>query len=166
MNSGTSQDLQDIMGLTRNDIYAVGSAGTIIHYYRSAPMISYFIPDRAVAGDSIVITGSYFTGTTAVSIGGIAVENYAVDSDTQITAIVPQCDSGTISITTPLGTSTIAGFTFVFYDLNGDRKCNVLDLILIGASFGNTSGPEDINRDGIVNVLDLIGIGNHIGETW
>jgi hypothetical protein len=41
-------------------------------------------------------------------------------------------------------------------DINGDSTVNVLDLLLVLAAWGNTSGPEDINGDGIVNVLDIL----------
>jgi hypothetical protein len=41
-------------------------------------------------------------------------------------------------------------------DVNGDAVVDVLDLLLVLAAWGNTSGPEDINGDGIVNVLDLL----------
>jgi hypothetical protein len=41
-------------------------------------------------------------------------------------------------------------------DVNGDDVVDVLDLLLVLAAWGATSGPEDINGDGIVDVLDLL----------
>jgi Tol biopolymer transport system component len=41
-------------------------------------------------------------------------------------------------------------------DINGDHTVDVLDLLLVLAAWGATSGPEDINGDGIVDVLDLL----------
>ena len=41
-------------------------------------------------------------------------------------------------------------------DINGDNTVDVLDLLLVLAAWGATSGPEDINGDGIVDVLDLL----------
>ena len=41
-------------------------------------------------------------------------------------------------------------------DVNGDLTVDVLDLLMVLAAWGATSGPEDINGDGIVNVLDLL----------
>jgi hypothetical protein len=41
-------------------------------------------------------------------------------------------------------------------DINADGTVNVLDLLLVLAAWGATSGPEDINGDGIVDVLDLL----------
>lgn len=40
-------------------------------------------------GTSITITGSNFTGTTSVDFNGIAAASFVVDSDTQITAVLP-----------------------------------------------------------------------------
>ncbi len=41
-------------------------------------------------------------------------------------------------------------------DINGDDVVDVLDLLEILSSWGDTSGPADINGDGIVDVLDLL----------
>jgi hypothetical protein len=53
-----------------------------------------------------VISGSYFTGTTAVDFGATPATGYVVDSDTQITATAPAGTGGVdVAVTTPLGTS-------------------------------------------------------------
>lgn len=51
-------------------------------------------------------------------------------------------------------------------DVNGDGIVNILDLTLVGQSFGGTlNHPEaDINGDGQVNVLDLILVVNRFGR--
>jgi hypothetical protein len=43
-------------------------------------------------------------------------------------------------------------------DVNGDATVDVLDLLMVLAAWGNTSGPEDINGDGIVDVQDLLAL--------
>ena len=61
----------------------------------------------AAVGDSVAITGSGFTGATAVKFGVIPVITFTVDSDTQITATVPAgATTGPIAVTVPLGTVT------------------------------------------------------------
>jgi hypothetical protein len=59
----------------------------------------------AVGGDSVTITGSGFTGATAVDFGGVSAQ-MAVGSDTKITATSPP-GNGTVDVTvmTPVGTS-------------------------------------------------------------
>ena len=58
-------------------------------------------------GTSVVITGTDFTGATAVDFGAVAATGYVVDSDTQITATSPAQALGTVDVrvTTPSGTS-------------------------------------------------------------
>jgi subtilisin-like proprotein convertase family protein len=65
------------------------------------------IPASAAVGDSVVITGSGFTGATAVKFGAIPAVSFTVDSDTQITATVPAgATTGSIAVTVPVGTVT------------------------------------------------------------
>ncbi|MBC7882007.1 MAG: trypsin-like serine protease [Anaerolineae bacterium] len=74
--------------------------------YLPAPTITSFSPSNAPIGTSIIITGSYFTGATAVKINSLSAP-FAVNSDTQITATVPSgSTTGLISVTTPSGTAT------------------------------------------------------------
>ena len=59
-------------------------------------------------GTSVVISGSGFTGATAVDFGATPATGYVVDSDTQITATAPAGTVGTtvdVQVTTPLGSS-------------------------------------------------------------
>jgi hypothetical protein len=73
-----------------------------------APTISSFAPTSGSAGTSVTITGTNFTGATAVKFNGTAA-TFAVNSATQITATVASgATSGPISVTTPGGTATSA----------------------------------------------------------
>jgi len=78
----------------------------------SAPTITSFTPTSGGASATITITGTNFTGATAVGFGGTAATSFAVNSPTSITAIVGAGASGNVSVTTPGGTATRAGFTF------------------------------------------------------
>lgn len=73
------------------------------------PTISGFTPSSGIAGTSVVITGTNFTGATAVKFGGIDAQSFTVDSSTQITATAPIGGTGTIAVTTPGGTGTSGG---------------------------------------------------------
>jgi len=79
------------------------------------PAIAYFNP--AYSGPSstvpITITGSNFTGATAVSFGGVPAASFTVISATTITATPATTSvSGNVMVTTPLGTDKAAGFNW------------------------------------------------------
>ncbi|MBK8329405.1 MAG: T9SS type A sorting domain-containing protein [Bacteroidetes bacterium] len=74
------------------------------------PTISSFSPTSGCgASASVVITGTNFTGATAVSFGGIPAQSFVVNNATQITAVPSVGNTGTISVTTLGGTGTSAG---------------------------------------------------------
>src|SRR6266511_962048 len=79
-----------------------------------APTISSFSPTSGRTGTAVTITGTAFTGATAVRFGGVRA-SFVVNSVTQIIATVPVgAVTGKISVTTPGGTGTSAmNFTVV-----------------------------------------------------
>ena len=82
-------------------------------YLTSPPTITSFTPTSAASGATVSITGTDFTGATAVSFGGTAATSFTVNSATSITATIASGTSGSVSVTTPSGTATLAGFTYI-----------------------------------------------------
>jgi large repetitive protein len=87
--------------------------------YVATPAITALNPTSGSTsgGTSVVVTGTVLTGATGVTFGG-TVAAFTIDSDTQITAIAPAHEAGTVQVqvTTPEGTSadTAAGdFTYL-----------------------------------------------------
>ncbi len=78
----------------------------ISNFALNVPIIASFTPHSAGMGGLVTITGTYFTGATAVKFGGANAEGFAVDSQSQITAEVYLGATGKITVTTPLGTAT------------------------------------------------------------
>jgi hypothetical protein len=69
-----------------------------------APTITSFIPTEGPEGNVVTISGSNFTGTTAVDFDGTSAA-FTVDSDSQIQATVPVgATSGPINVTNPADT--------------------------------------------------------------
>src|SRR5205807_474769 len=72
------------------------------------PTITSFAPSSGPAGTSVTISGTNFTGATAVRFNGTSA-NFTVTSATAIDATVPAgASSGPISVTTPDGTASSA----------------------------------------------------------
>ena len=87
----------------------------------AAPLVTPVSPARGepAGGTSVYITGSGFTGATAVKFGTKAATSFTVNSDTQVTATSPS-GTGTvdITVTTASGTSaTGAADQFVYQAL-------------------------------------------------
>lgn len=76
----------------------------------AAPNITGVSPSSGGSGSSVTITGTGFTGTTAVTFGS-ASATFTVVSSTQITATVPGGSGGLvdITVTNPAGSSTEVG---------------------------------------------------------
>ncbi|WP_460584070.1 ferritin-like domain-containing protein, partial [Hymenobacter arcticus] len=67
------------------------------------PTITSFTPTSGMAGTTVTVTGSRFTGATAVQLGGVST-SYTVLSDTSLTFVVPTgISSGLIVVGTPSG---------------------------------------------------------------
>jgi hypothetical protein len=89
------------------------SVATIVNVI-PIPTITSFTPTTATKSAAVSITGTNFTGATAVNFGGTAASSFTVNSATNITAIVGSGASGSVSVTTPGGVATLAGFSCVF----------------------------------------------------
>ncbi len=77
------------------------------------PTITSFTPTSGASGATVTVTGTNFTGATAVTLNGVAISGYTVVNATTITFTVPATGtSGPIAVTTASGTATsTASFT-------------------------------------------------------
>jgi large repetitive protein len=88
------------------------AASIFINNVKPEPFINSFTPTVAGAGTTITITGNNFTGTTAVSFGGVPAASFTVNSATSITAVVGNGGPGNVSVTNAYGTGTQPGFAY------------------------------------------------------
>ncbi|MCA6499188.1 MAG: IPT/TIG domain-containing protein, partial [Chitinophagaceae bacterium] len=100
-----------IVGGYRDDNYT--GAAWVYTYLPPSPTITNFTPTSAAAGAIISITGTNFNNTSAITLGGTPVTSFTVVSNTSIIAVVGSGSSGAVSLTTPSGTASLNGFTFI-----------------------------------------------------
>ena len=118
LNYPTGATVGDFNGDGMPDIVATSVGGTIgstsvfINQLNpSRPVITSFSPTTAASGTIVYLTGTGFTGATAVEFGGVPATYFKVNSPTSISATVGAGQSGSITITTPKGVGAVAGFT-------------------------------------------------------
>ena len=105
------------VGVGASGVVSVTTAsgtGTLAGFtYLPPPTIASFSPTSAGTGQTVTITGTNFTGATAVSFGGTAATSFTVVSATSITAIVGAGSTGSVNVTTANGIASRAGFIFI-----------------------------------------------------
>lgn len=95
---------------------AIATAGTNMAFrgitlapVAAAPAIASFAPASGPVGTTVTITGSNFTGASALTLNGAAVANFTVVDAATLTFVVPAgATSGLVAVTTPGGTATSA----------------------------------------------------------
>jgi len=86
-------------------------ASDVFVFEASVPTITSFTPSfgSTAGGTTLIITGTNFVGTSAVTIAGLAATSFTVNSATQITAVARAgTGAGAITVTTAGGTATSA----------------------------------------------------------
>ena len=124
-----------------------------------APIITSFTPTTAGQGETVVITGSNFSGSTVVKFGNVNATSFVVNSNTQITAVVGAAASGDVYVQNPTGNDTESGFLFKVVELKFDG--NTLDqtaaarngTIVGTATYGTGASGQAIcfNNNNVVN---------------
>jgi DNA-binding beta-propeller fold protein YncE len=114
VNSETSITAVSPPGAGRVDVTVTTAAGTSLttpaDQFTYAPTVTKVEPNRGSpgGGTTVTITGTGFTGATAVRFGATSAKSFTVNSATSITAVSPKVKvTGTVDVTvaTPAGTS-------------------------------------------------------------
>jgi hypothetical protein len=80
------------------------------------PLVLGVTPSSGLAGTPVSVTGSNFTGATAIAFGPASAPTFTVNSDTSITVIAPPAiDTVHVIVVTPVGISgTTAADQFTY----------------------------------------------------
>ena len=111
-----------------------------------APTITSFSPISGPVGTSVTVTGSHFTGTTGVTVGGVAATSFSVLSATSLSFAIPAgAVTGPIAVTNPSGSATSStSFTVVpiptITSFSPTGGAVGITVAITGSNFQNASG--------------------------
>jgi glucose/arabinose dehydrogenase len=120
--SGTPGGLRDLKVDSAGNLYYLsGGDGSVRRIsFVAGPSVTAISPIAGplAGGQTITITGSNFTGASAVMFGTMAASGFTVNSATQITATEPPGAAGTVdvTVTTPNGTSATSAADHFTYE--------------------------------------------------
>jgi hypothetical protein len=127
---------------------AVSSADRFVYNAALPPSVSGVSPGSgsAAGGITVTLSGSNFTGATAVFFGSISALSFTVNSDTSITAVVPSQVVGTVDVTvqTPSGTSVVSANDHFQY-----TTAAVPQITAISPSTGSAAGGTVVYITGV-----------------
>ncbi|MFD4791529.1 IPT/TIG domain-containing protein [Streptomyces sp. NPDC058459] len=99
-------------------VHPTGNSNSVTFTYVAAqvPQVTGVSPVNGptAGGTGVILTGTGFTGATAVTFAGVPATTFLVNSATQITAVTPPGTPGAaeVKVTTPGGTSAPDAFFF------------------------------------------------------
>src|SRR5262249_14364744 len=153
-----------------SEVYSIGSgifgvSGPVVQVLTCPLAITGISPTSGPAGATITITGSNFSGATAVQFNGISAD-FTVVSPTVITAVVPAgASSGPITVTASAGTVTsqtnfstsgetvTLQFSSTNYTVNENDGTATITVVRTGSSSGTvTAGFVTSNGSGLAGV--------------
>lgn len=88
------------------------TATTLAKFLFNPPIVRDFYPAIGDSGTAVTIYGSNFANITDVKFGDFSASSFTVDSLGGITAILGPGGTGDITVISPNGTSSLAGFSY------------------------------------------------------
>src|SRR5207248_1832786 len=134
----------DIIISAAAGVSSLSSADHFTYTSAGAPAVTAVSPaSGTTAGGTIVtITGSGFTGATAVSFGSLAAASFTINADNSIVAVPPLEAAGTVDVrvTTYAGTSSIVTADhYTFTNVTGSAPTVTAVSPTSGSTAGGTS---------------------------
>jgi hypothetical protein len=144
--------LGDINGDGRNDAVVISETNRTVSVHindvSATPFVQSFTPTSGTVGTVVTITGNNFTGATGVSFGGVPASSFVVNSSTSITAVVAGGASGSVSVTTPQGTGSLAGFVYLPHIASFTPTSGIAGTVVTISGY-NLSGVTSVSFGGV-----------------
>lgn len=147
-------DIADLEGDGKADlIYSSGLNSNNIYITKNKTnetSIANIEPNQGGLGTNVYITGANFNNTSAVSFGSIPAASFSVLSTDSILAVVGSGATGVVSVTTPLGTDTLTGFTWYLPPtINSFTPTSAADGATITITGSDFTGSTQVSFGGI-----------------
>ncbi|HVU26032.1 MAG TPA: cadherin-like beta sandwich domain-containing protein [Opitutus sp.] len=116
----------------QSDNSASASGAAYVFTLSVPPVVSSVSPASGplAGGTTVTITGSGFTGATAVTFGATDASDFTVDSDTQITVTAPAGTLGAVDVTVTTAGGTSATSAADKYTYVGSNNANLSNLTI------------------------------------
>jgi hypothetical protein len=165
-------------GMTSSDV--ANSTITVNKFAKWTNKIYIVLPADDTE-DIHTITASAGTGGTISPSGSVSVnqnagQTFTISANSGYRIAEVKVDGASQGTAASYAFSNVtAGHTIAvtfcpIWDLNGDHKCDLGDVVVIGIKWRMTGSPgwvpEDVNKDGAINVGDVVTVGFHWNETW
>ena len=160
-NTGCSYAAGDIGAINQQWLVG-GTSAASSPMAQTVPAVTSISPAAGdiSGGKSVAITGSGFTGATAVAFGSTSAASFTVVSDTLINAVSPAGTTGTVDVTVTgfLGTSAISTSDKFIYNIWNNISWRLRQQITInpalvgGGTEDETNFPVFISLSGLSNI--------------
>jgi hypothetical protein len=145
-------NIADLEGDGKADLIYTSSNSNNIYTTRNKTnetSVAKIEPNEGGNGTHVYITGANFINTSAVSFGGIPASSFNVLSSDSILAVVGVGATGLVSVTTPLGTDTLTGFTwFAPPTINSFTPTSAADGTTVTITGSNFTGSTQVSFGG------------------
>lgn len=156
--AGIGVAFNPVTGIIYGTNYNTDTVSVITGPPPSGPLISGLDPRAGppTGNTSVTITGSGFTGATAVSFGGTLATSYTIDADSQITATSPAHPAGTVDVTVTTNNGSGAGGAadrFTYLNATGPTITSLQPTSTVtnsGAQYITVNGAGFVNGDTIL----------------
>jgi len=115
------------------------------------------------------LTSSYGNTTTAAVMSAPGSFSFSLPV-TLIPATTYHFRADAIGDTTSYGVDQTFQTQAPPWDVNGDRKVDVSDVVSVGLHWNERGAlgwiPQDVNKDGVVNIFDIVMIGLYWNQSW